>query len=230
MRFTIIPAVLIAVLANASGALAHEGHADMDTFMGSEEQFFQAIDEPAPPFDLMDADGNAVSLSDFADKIVVLNFIFASCTDVCPLQSQVIADIQDKINVGPMKDMVQFITVTTDPETDTPDVLRSYGEIHGLDPVNWMFLTASPTDPEDTTRELSEAYDNTFTPLEDGQQMHGVVTNVIDRGGRLAAKFHGLRFEPVNVVVYINGLINAPQEAENAADKAWWSRLTGLLQ
>lgn len=230
MRFTIIPAVLLALSLTASGVLAHEDHADIDTFMGSEEQFFQAIDEPAPPFDLVDAEGSPVSLSDFADKIVVLNFIFASCTDVCPLQSEVIADIQDKINVSPMKDMVQFITITTDPETDTPDVLRSYGEVHGLDPANWIFLTARPTDPEDTTRELSEAYDNTFTPLEDGQQMHGVVTNVIDRGGRLAAKFHGLRFEPVNMVLYINGLINEPHEAAEAPDEGWWGRLTGLLQ
>lgn len=231
MRLMFIPAFLVALSAAAPGAMAHdEGHEDIDAFMGSEELYFQAIDEPAPPFELVDADGNAVSLSDFADRIVVLNFLFASCTDVCPLQSQVIADIQDKINVGPMKDMVQFITVTTDPEVDTPDVLGSYGDVHGLDPANWMFLTARPTDPDDTTRELANAYNNTFTPLDDGQQMHGVVTHVIDRDGRLAAKFHGLRFEPVNMVLYINGLINAPHEADEAADEGWWDSVTGLLQ
>ena len=230
MRFTLIPAVLLALSATAPGVLAHEGHDDIDAFMGSEEQFFQAIDEPAPPFfDLMDADGNPISLSDFADKIVVLDFVFASCTDVCPLQSEVLAQVQEKINASQMRDMVEFVTVTTDPAADTPEVMKAYGEAHDLDPVNWTFVTARLGDPENATREISAAYDNTFTPVGDGQQMHGAVFHVIDRGGRLAAKFHGLRFEPVNMVLYINGLINEPHEMERPAGEGWWDRLTGLL-
>lgn len=56
--------------------------------------------------------------------------------------------------------------------------------------------------------------------------MHGVVTHVIDRGGRLAAKFHGLRFEPVNMVLYLNGLINNASTAEPPAEKGWLEQLT----
>jgi protein SCO1/2 len=167
-------------------------------------------------------------LSDFANKIVVLNFIFASCADVCPLQSELIAGVQANIAVTPMKDMVQFITVTTDPEKDTPEVLRSYGDAHGLDPSNWTFLTARAGDPEETTRKLAETYNLRFDPLPDGQQMHGVVTNVIDREGRLAAKFHGLRFEPVNLVLYINGLINNVDNPGVSPEPAWRSWLRGL--
>ena len=230
MRTTFLSAILLALLAMAPAAMAHHPGEDLDELMGSEEQFFQAIDEPAPPFELVDADGNTVRLSDFADKIVVLDFVFASCTDVCPLQSEVLADVQEKINVTPMRDMVQFITVTTDPVADTPEVLRSYGETHGLDPSNWLFLTARPEDPEDATRQLSGAYGNTYTPMGDGQQMHGVVFHVIDRGGRLAAKFHGLRFEPVNMVLYINGLTNVPHDAEEAASAGWWASITGLFK
>ena len=108
--------VLILLCCPRLPALAHHPGADLDKLMGSEEKFFQAIDEPAaPPFELADADGKVVRLSDFSDKIVVLNFIFASCTDLCPIHSEVIADIQEKINDTPMKDRVQFLTVTTDP-------------------------------------------------------------------------------------------------------------------
>lgn len=229
MRFTILPALLVA-LSLATPALAHHPGENLDEVMGDKEQFFQKIDEPAQPFELADAEGNPVRLSDFADKIVVLNFIFASCTDVCPLHSELIADVQSKINITPMKDMVQFITVTTDPDVDTPDVLRGYGEAHGLDSTNWTFLTARPGDPEATTRELSEAYNVRFDQLDDGQQMHGVVTNVIDRGGRLAAKFHGLRFDPVNLVLYINGLTNAPARSNGSPETGWWSSIKGLFQ
>jgi protein SCO1/2 len=210
MRFTFGMALLVAMLASSQTVLAHHPGEDLDRFMGSKEQFFQAIDRPAPSFELADADGRTVRLSDFADKIVVLNFIFASCTDVCPLHSELIADVQAKVNASPMKDMVQFITVTTDPVTDTPDVLRAYGEAHGLDAHNWIFLTKRPEDPDDATRKIADTYNVRFEPLDDGQQMHGVVTHVIDRRGRFAAKFHGLRFNSLNLVLYINGLTNAP--------------------
>jgi protein SCO1/2 len=174
MRLALLPALLPAALAFAAAATAHHPDADLDQVMGEREKFFQVIDEPAPPFERADADGNLVSLSDFADKIVVLNFIFASCTDFCPLHSALIADVQAMVNATAMKDSVQFITVTTDPEVDTPDVLRSYGEACGLDPENWMFLTRRPGDAEDATRKLaSRRFRNlapisqrfTFTPL-----------------------------------------------------------------
>ena len=230
MRLMLRSIVLVAAVTFSTAATAHDDGANLDELMGAREQFFQTIDQPAPPFELADAEGNPVRLSDFADKIVVLNFIFASCTDVCPLHSELIADVQSKINITPMKGMVQFITVTTDPDVDTPDVLRSYGEAHGLDPYNWIFLTKRPGDAEDTTRQLAGAYNVRFDPLDDGQQMHGVVTNVIDRGGRLAAKFHGLRFDPVNLVLYINGLTNAPARSEKPTETGWWSRINGLFQ
>lgn len=229
MHSTSTALVMAAALALAAPAGAHHPGADLDELMGSKERYFQVIDEPAPPFELADADGAIVRLSDFSDKVVVLNFVFASCTDVCPLQSAMIADIQAGINVTPMKNMVQFITVTTDPAKDTPDVLKAYGEAHGLDSYNWMFLTAPPGAAQDTTRELADTFDQRFDPLADGQQMHGVVTHVIDRGGRFAAKFHGLRFEPVNLVLYVNGLINNAQEAGEKPEPGWRSWLEGLF-
>ena len=228
MRATSFSSVLAALSVLASSALAHHPGEALDETMTSQERYFQAVDQPAPGFDLVDGEGNPVSLSDFADMIVVLDFVFASCTDVCPLQSEVLAEVQEKINASQMRDMVEFVTVTTDPAGDTPEVMKAYGEAHGLDPVNWTFLTARPGDPEDATRALSEAYDNTFMPTEDGQQTHGVVFHVIDRDGRLAAKFHALLFEPVNMVLYVNGLTHAPDK-DGEASSGVWDSITGLF-
>jgi protein SCO1 len=230
MKARILIAMLSLLLAAAPPALAHHPGADLDKMMGSSEKFFQIIDEPAaPPFELADSVGNTVRLSDFSDKIVVLYFIFASCTDLCPIHSEVIADIQRKVNDTPMKDRVQFLAVTTDPVKDTPEVLAAYGPAHGLDASNWMFLTTRPGQPEDTTRKLSEAYNVRFEPLEDGQQMHGAVTHIIDRGGRFAAKFHGLRFDSLNMVLYINGLTNSVGKPAKP-EAGWWDRLKAMFQ
>ena len=51
--------------------------------------------------------------------------------------------------------------------------------------------------------------------------MHGTVTHVIDRGGRFAAKFHGLRFDPLNMVLYINGLSNNVQKPGREQPDTW---------
>lgn len=224
MRTSFYSILLVFLLAPPASA-NHPGD-DLDEVMAKKEEFFQAIDEPsAPAFELANIEGNTVRLADFSDKIVVLNFIFASCTDVCPRHSDLIADIQEMINATPMRDMVQFVSITTDPARDTPDVLRAYGPSHGLDPYNWIFLTTLPGQAEDVTRTLSEAYNVRFEPLDDGQQMHGVVTHIVDRHRRFAAKFHGLRFDPVNLVLYVNGLTNEIDPSDASSGSGWWARI-----
>lgn len=194
-----------------------------------EEKYFQPVDIAAPGFTLQDADGRVVRLTDFKGKVVVLNFIYTYCPDFCPLQSEKIAKIQEMVNITPMKEQVQFVSITTDPKRDTGQVLRDYGENHGLDPINWTFLTAAPGEPEDITRKIAESYGLKFVVTEGGDQMHGVVTHVIDQDGRMRARFHSLRFQNVNFVVFINALINKVQVPHDDPEPAFWERLREWL-
>src|SRR3546814_16670536 len=102
--------------------------------MGDKEKFFQSLDKEAPDFTLQDADGKVVRRADLRGKVAVLHFIYAGCPDVCPLHADRIAEIQEMVNQTPMKEQVQFITITTDPENDHTDVMRAYGQGHGLEP------------------------------------------------------------------------------------------------
>ncbi len=187
-------------------ALAHSLE-ELEKELLERESYLEIVDRPAPDFTLQDAEGRAVGLADFRGKVVVLWFIYASCPDFCPLQSEKLAQVQEMANGTPMRDLVQFIAVTTDPERDTPDVLKGYGPAHGLDPVNWVFLTGGAERPA-ATRELAERYGLKFTPTENGYQMHGVVTHLIDKSGNLRGRYHGLKFEPVNFIVHLNALTN----------------------
>lgn len=224
--WSVLAAVLTVILAIAP-AQAHHPGAALDKVMGDKEKFFEKTDRPAPAFELTNRDGEVVSLSDYADKILVVHFVYTSCPDVCPLHAEKIQEIQTMINESPMKEVVQFVTITTDPETDTPDVLKTYGRDHNLNPVNWTFMTAAPDQPEDTTRKLALSFGHKFVKSDDGYQTHGVVTHVIDRGGRWAGNFHGLRFDSVNMVLYTNGLINRPPETKK--DQGWIGKLRGLF-
>lgn len=230
MRLSAILAIIIASAGIAMPALAHSLKEVEDQLTGR-DKYFQPVDQPAPGFTLVNADGQPVSLPDFRGKVVVLNFIYTRCGDVCPLHSVVIAQLQSMINNTPMRDRVAFISITTDPKTDRGAVLTEYGTAHGLDPVNWTFLTSAADQPEDTTRKVAKAYGLEFTETGEGTQMHGIVTHVIDKQGRMRGRFHGLKFEPLTLVSFVNALVNDYDHPhpEPKPDSSLWSWFTSLF-
>jgi protein SCO1/2 len=217
--------VVLALAATISPAAGHHPGTDLDAVMGSKEQYFQAIDRPAPALALRSGDGRDVTWADYGRKVIVLHFIYAGCPDVCPLHGEKLAEVQAMINQSAMKNLVEFVTITTDPSNDTPDVLDDYGRNRGFDAANWTHLTTRPGQGEGTTRALAEAFGHKFTRAEGGYQAHGVVTHIIDQNGRWAGNFHGLRFESVNLVLYVNGLINRARAPADRGDPGWWDRL-----
>lgn len=200
------PALIWLIFGLVTNAQAHTLDA-LEGQLTKQEQYFQAVNRPAPDFTLSDAADGAHSLQDWKGKVVVLWFVYANCPDVCPLHTETMASVQQMINRTPMRDLVEFVAITTDPERDVGEVLRNYGEVHGLDPANSFVLTSGPDKPS-MTRELAEQYGLKFTPSPDGLLMHGIVTHVIDKSGNLRARYHGLRFAPTNLIAYINALTN----------------------
>jgi protein SCO1/2 len=199
LGFVLVAVAPIAVVAHSLKSL--------ESRLLKREAYVEITNRKAPNFTLRDADDRHVSLDDFRGKVVVLDFIYASCPDVCPVQSGKIAEIQEMINQTPMRDLVQFISITTDPARDTPRVMKEYARAHGLDPVNWTFLTGAGDDPAET-RKIAESYGLKFTLVDGRYQVHGVVTHLIDKSGYLRARYHGLRFEPTNMILHINALTN----------------------
>ena len=212
------------------GAVTASAHSlkSLEDDLHHKEFYFQPLDKEAPDFTLMDADGRQVGLRDLRGKVVVLHFIYTNCPDVCPLHADRIAEIQVMVNQTPMREQVRFVTITTDPKRDTPDVMREYGAAHGLDPVNWTFLTSGPDRPA-ATRDLVQKFGHKFTEADGGYQVHSVVTHVIDREGRQRANFHGLKFQPINLVLYVNALVNDVHGAEAVKKRGLWDRLRELF-
>lgn len=200
--------MILAVLLTAAfvpAALAHSLK-ELDDQLFGKEKYFQAMDVAAPAFSLRDQDGQAISSSDLRGKVVILDFIYANCPNQCPLQTEKLAGVQGLVNATPMKDTVRFVSITTDPKRDDGEALRDFAKVHGVDPTNWVFLTTGPDQPEDMTRKLARAYGLKFTSPGDGFMIDGIVTHVIDRSGRMLARFHGLEFDPTKLVMFINAL------------------------
>jgi len=101
---------------------------------------------PEPAIDdiaLVDQHGRATTLREAigSDKPVLVNFIFTTCTTICPIMTAGFSQFQ--ATLGPDRDRVRLVSISIDPETDTVDVLRAYAQRHGAGP-NWLFFTGTP--------------------------------------------------------------------------------------
>jgi len=87
-------------------------------------------------------DGKRVWLADELDdgRPVVLDFVYTTCTSVCPLSSQTFAALQDKLGVE--RDRVHLVSISIDPEQDSPDRLTEYSRHFGAGP-QWQFYTGT---------------------------------------------------------------------------------------
>ena len=94
-------------------------------------------------FALTSQDGATVALRDFRGRVLAVAFIYTSCPDVCPLLTEKMAQVQDELgpDFGPR---VAFVSITVDPENDTPAALKAYAESHGANLAGWSFLTGAP--------------------------------------------------------------------------------------
>ncbi|MGH7847963.1 MAG: SCO family protein [Candidatus Binatia bacterium] len=96
-----------------------------------------------PQFNLTERSGVAVTVADLKGKISVVNFIYTSCPDTCPLQSAEIRDLQEGFAQA---SAVRFFSITVDPQRDTPQVLRKYAARFKADSERWLFLTGNKED------------------------------------------------------------------------------------
>jgi protein SCO1/2 len=87
---------------------------------------------PAPDFTLTDYRGGSVRLSDFRGRAVVLTFIYTNCPDACPLTAENLRLAYERLSAK-TRAKVALITVTVDPERDTPEALRAFSIEHRLD-------------------------------------------------------------------------------------------------
>ena len=98
-----------------------------------------------PALTLTNRDGQPYPLSALAtaDHPIVLNFIFATCTTVCPVMTATFA--QARAALGPEADRVEMVSITIDPQHDTPAVLAEYAQKYEA-PAAWAFLTGPSAD------------------------------------------------------------------------------------
>ena len=102
----------------------------------------KTVDYKVPSIKLVRADGRAVDLAtELSDpRAVLMNFIFTSCTTICPVMSHVFTDVQQKLGADSAK--LHMVSISIDPEHDTPARLKDYAARYKAGS-QWNFYTGS---------------------------------------------------------------------------------------
>lgn len=155
------------------------------------------VGERVPDFHLTNELGKAVSLAEFKGKAFAVTFIFTSCPfpTFCPRMTSNFSEVAKKMSErknGPQN--WQLLSVSFDPEHDTPDKLLQYAQAQHYDPQHWHFVTG----PDVAITELCEAFDERF--WHDGVTIsHNLRTAVVDANGRLKKIFDGNEWSPAEL-------------------------------
>jgi protein SCO1 len=156
----------------------------------------------APPFALMTTDGGRLALADLRGKVAAVTFIYATCTDTCPLLTAKLAGLGKRMGKD-FSAKVAFVAITVDPERDTPDVLRSYAQAHGARGAGWAFLTGTPAEIKD----VAQRYGVFARKTDRGDVDHTFLTSLVDRAGALRVQYMGVRFDPDEMLRDLRSLL-----------------------
>ena len=149
-----------------------------------------AVNVKAPDFVLVNQDNQRFESSRLRGKVIVLNFIFTTCTDVCPIFTANLAALQRKLNDRYGADLF-FVSITTDPEIDSAKVLKGYAGRYRADLKNWAFLTGSEAD----LKPVWTAFGIRVINKGRGLVQHTSLTTVIDQGGIRRANYLGEKWQ-----------------------------------
>ena len=152
------------------------------------------VGDAVPDFVLTDQTGAKVRLSEMRGEPVAVTFLYTRCpiATACPMTTAKFSKLDAMLAA---KNFGRLLTVTVDPEHDTPAVLAEYAKTAGASPKRWKFLTGSP---EDVAR-VASSFGVMYYP-DHGQTIHSQAVAVLDSQGRLATIYFGESWQPEHIL------------------------------
>jgi len=141
---------------------------------------------PISDFSLTDQLGRPFRFQSLKGRVILLSFVYTSCPDVCPLITASALSAQRALRAWE-KPSVFFLTVTTDPEVDTPLVLRAYANRFGVDLSNWSLLTGENS----ALASVWKVFGVKVKRKARGLVEHTPLTAIVDRQGILRVVYIG---------------------------------------
>jgi cytochrome oxidase Cu insertion factor (SCO1/SenC/PrrC family) len=161
-----------------------------------------------PMMALWDQDGRFRLKKDFLGSPLAVNFVFTSCHNarMCPASTQAMRQLADELAKRPALANVRLLTITFDPETDTPGVLRTYAQGYGINFKRHSFLTGREAHIKDLMRHYG-----ILTTRSDGTILHNAALVIVSPEGRIVQRREGAIFDAADVAEYFTRLAEPTQ-------------------
>jgi protein SCO1/2 len=205
-----VPAQRVVVLALVVLALAATAGLVFIRFTGPFTQEPLPTFWPAPTYQLVDQQGRAFGSSDVAGRVAVYSFVYTNCPDTCPLLTATMAGVQERLRAhGLLGSRVQLVSITVDPDRDTPQVLAEYAARFRADPDAWRFLSGERAEVFEVlagfrlnTVEVAQAFAGADVIP------HSNRFAIADARGQVRANLQGEQVAPDDVVSTIRRLLS----------------------
>ena len=136
---------------------------------------------------LTDQDGKIFSLDELKGETLLVNFIFAGCISICPVQTAGLRRVHNEMKLDPEKDSIKFLSVSIAPLSDTPKQLKAFAKRYEIDKPSWRFAMTNQAH----TDELSEQFGVGVKPLEGDQLDHRSLLYLINHEGIMIQQYKG---------------------------------------
>jgi protein SCO1 len=137
-------------------------------------------------FTLTNEDGAATTLADLTNHVWLADIIFTRCAGPCPQMTAQMKSIQDSL---PAKSNVRLVTLTTDPDYDSPAILKRYGERFGAEFNRWMFLTGTKAQIASLARDSLKLGSTPIAPADQKNSadlfIHETIFVLVDKHARM---------------------------------------------
>jgi protein SCO1/2 len=161
-----------------------------------------------PMMALWDQDGQFRLKKDFLGAPLAINFVFTSCQNarMCPASTSAMRKLADELAKRPALANVRLLTITFDPEVDTPGMLRTYAQGYGIDFKRHSFLTGREAHIKDLMRHYG-----ILTTRSDGTILHNAALVIVSPEGRIVQRREGAVFDSAEVAEYFARLAEPSQ-------------------
>jgi protein SCO1/2 len=163
--------------------------------------------EPAPNTVFIDQDSKIRDFASFKNSVVLLTFIYTKCPmpTFCPLMDRHFKAIQEKVKADPSLKSVHLVSVSFDPVTDTPHVLKMHAGALGADPARWTFLTGDRDEIDKFAMRFGVSIDRNIKDPVD--ITHNLRTAIVDAKGVLVKSYTGNEWLPDQALADLKSVV-----------------------
>lgn len=157
-----------------------------------------ALISKAPAFELLNQDGNTITDKFYNDKVYVVDFFFTTCPTICPKMTKNMLKVQNKFYGNPN---FGIVSISINPNNDTPQVLKDYAKEYGATLKNWHFLTGDKDYIYTIANNGFTLYAGENSQAEGGFEHSGSFA-LIDKNGNIRSRFDNFG----NPIAFYDGL------------------------